>query len=260
MSDLHYEVHPGSGPVLLLVHGFLSSRAQWRLNLEALGEFCRPVVVELWGHGRSPHPGDTAAFTPESYLEQFEKVRKAVGAESWLVCGQSLGASLTLRYSLEFPERVIAQIFTNSNSAMSTEEQTRQRWIDAKEAIEAIDRDGLVAVEALRVHPRHAKRLPEAVHRELLEDAAMIIPAAIADSYRHLNPVSSVRARAAEISVPTLLAFGHYEKRFHAAKDYAVESIPGLELVELEAGHAVNIQDADGFNQHARTFFERYLV
>jgi hypothetical protein len=56
--QLYYDVHAGTGPYMLLVHGFLSSRSQWRLNLAALAGVVRPVVVELWGHGRSPAPTD----------------------------------------------------------------------------------------------------------------------------------------------------------------------------------------------------------
>ena len=46
LTDLYWEVHPGQGPPMLLVHGFLSSRAQWdvceypdsgKLNVRALG-------------------------------------------------------------------------------------------------------------------------------------------------------------------------------------------------------------------------------
>ena len=49
----YWEVHDlGQGPYMLMVHGFLSSRAQWRINLPALGAFCRPVLLELLGHGR----------------------------------------------------------------------------------------------------------------------------------------------------------------------------------------------------------------
>ena len=45
--QLYYDVHDGTGPYVLLVHGFLSSRAQWRPNLAALASVMRPVVVEL---------------------------------------------------------------------------------------------------------------------------------------------------------------------------------------------------------------------
>jgi len=69
--ELAFEVHPGRGPHLLLVHGLLSSRAQWNANLEALSGCSRPVVVELFGHGRSPSPEDAAYYSPANYVSEF---------------------------------------------------------------------------------------------------------------------------------------------------------------------------------------------
>ena len=87
--QLFYEEHGETGPHLLLVHGMLSSRSQWMLNLDSLREYCRPVVVELWGHGRSPSPDDPAYYQPTGYIRQFEDIREALGIDKWFVCGQS---------------------------------------------------------------------------------------------------------------------------------------------------------------------------
>jgi len=259
MSEIYWETHDGDGPYLLLVHGFLSSRAQWRLNLDAFRRFSRPVVVELWGHGRSPRPHEPSAYLPAGYLEQFETIRQTLGIERWLMCGQSLGASLTLRYALTYPERVIAQIFTNSNSALATETLTRQRHADAQAAIADIEQRGLDAVRNLRVHPKNARRLPEAVQAELVADADSIDALAIAESYRSLNPQSSVREAIQRLTVPTMLTCGRFEKRFTPLRDFAVQTIPGLQVVDLDAGHAVNIEAADEFNRYAAAFFLSHL-
>ncbi|MBI5505747.1 MAG: alpha/beta hydrolase, partial [Deltaproteobacteria bacterium] len=109
MSEVscHWEVCEGRGPFVLLVHGVLSSRAQWSPNLPALQSVARPVIVELWGHGRSPSPSDAARYDPAAYVREFEKIRETLGAQRWLVCGQSLGGALTLRYALDHPQRLI---------------------------------------------------------------------------------------------------------------------------------------------------------
>ena len=72
-ASLYWEEHAGRGPHLLLVHGVLSSRAQWLDNLAVLGEFCRPVVVELFGHGRSPSPQSPRPYSPVGYAEEFQE-------------------------------------------------------------------------------------------------------------------------------------------------------------------------------------------
>ena len=251
---LHWEEHPGNGPPMLFVHGFLSSRAQWRENLEPLGAVCRPVVVELWGHGRSPAGGSPHDYSAAGYLEQLEAVRERLAVERWHLCGQSLGASLTLRYSLRFPERVLCQVFTNSNSAFATAGIIEERRRLAAAAIEDIEARGLAAVEDLPVHPRRARRLPPDLYRELVADALRIEPRAIADSYRHLNVDVSVREAARTISVPTMMVCGSYEKRFAPHRDYAAANVPGLRVVDLPAGHAVNAERHEEFNEAVAAF------
>lgn len=251
---LHYEEHPGNGPPMLFVHGFLSSRAQWRENVGALGAVCRPVVVELWGHGRSPAGDSPEDYSAAGYLAQFEAIREGIGAERWHLCGQSLGASLTLRYSLAHPERVIAQVFTNSNSAFATAAIIVERRRLAAAAIEDIEARGIAAVEDLPVHPRRARRLPPGLHEELVADARRIEPRAIADSYRHLNVDVSVREEVRRIPARTMMVCGSYEKRFAPHRDYAAANMPGLRVVDLPAGHAVNAERHEEFNEAVAGF------
>jgi len=50
--QLHYDIHDGTGPYMLMVHGFLSSRAQWGPNLAALageGTASEAVLKDLRG-------------------------------------------------------------------------------------------------------------------------------------------------------------------------------------------------------------------
>ena len=83
--QLAYTVHPGNGPYLMLLHGFISSSAQWLDNLQALGQVCQPVTVDLWGHGNSPAPEDLLYYSPAAYGQQFDAIRKALGAQAWFV-------------------------------------------------------------------------------------------------------------------------------------------------------------------------------
>mgnify|MGYP003393949992 CR=1 FL=1 len=256
--ELYYDVHDGQGPYILLVHGFLSSRAQWAPNLAALAQVTRPVVVELLGHGRSPGPDDPLSYHPEAYVAVFEQLRQRLGAERWFVCGQSLGAALTMRYALTYPEHVLAQVFTNSSAALAD-----AAWIDARRAsaleqAESVEREGHAGLEKLRVHPIHARRLPEAVHAILLADARQHTPRGIAQTLRYTTPNAPVRARLPELQVPTLLVCGEREKRFEANRYFAEQAIPGLQVVGTAAGHAVNIEAAETFNTAVCDFVRRY--
>lgn len=259
-TQLHFEVHEGSGPFLLLVHGMLSSRAQWTPNLAALRAVSRPVVVELLGHARSPSPDSPAIYHPDAYLEAFEEIRSELGEARWLVCGQSLGASLTIRYALRCPERILGQVFTNSNSALaerSSAEATR-RAMDR--LAEQVAREGMAALERLPVHPRHSRRLEAEIRDALVADAALHSPEGVLRTGLYTVPESSVRASFGAIRVPTLLVVGTRERRFEAHASFARAELPSLEVAELDAGHAVNLEARAGFEEAVVRFFSRVLA
>ncbi len=251
---LHHEVHGDHGPFLLLVHGFLSSRAQWRPNLDALCTVSRPVVVELLGHGRSPSPDDQQPYTPSGYVDEFERIRQALGAERWIVCGQSLGAALTVRYALDHPDRLLCHVFTNSNSALA-EDGWGERVRPAMEAqARALEANGRKALAEHPLHPGKARRLPPDVRDALAADCELHDPAGVARTGLYTVPDSSVRSRVAENRVPALLVVGEREARFGPHRRFAEQAMPYLEVAALDGGHAVNLENAAGFNRAVASF------
>ena len=255
--ELHCDVHQGDGPFLLLVHGILSSRAQWEPNLPALARVTRPVVVELWGHGRSPAPADPSLYHPDVYVAAFETLRERLGAPRWLVCGQSLGATLTLRYALDHPNRLLAQVFTNSTSALADSDWVAGVRAGGAKQAGAIERGGRAVLEKVPLHPLRARRLPPAVKELLIADAALLDPRGVANTIRYTVPESSLRERVSENRVPTLLVCGERDSRFDAQRRFAERHLPHLEVVAVDAGHAVNIEAADAFDAAVTDFLER---
>jgi len=252
---LYHEVHGSEGPFLLLVHGIISSRAQWIPNIEALSEFSRPVVIELFGHGRSPAPDDPDCYTPEGYIRQFELIRQTLGAEKWLVCGQSLGASITLRYTLNHPERIPAQVFTNSRSALSKTVSRR----GSEEMLERLKSQGPDLITNSPLHPSRSQRLPADIQQALVEDAKLIQVDGFIRTILHTAGRSSVLESLDQTRVPTLMIVGRYDKQFAPLVEVAQQVIPGLESLILEGGHAVNIDAAEEFNAAVRDFFARFI-
>ena len=251
---LYYEVHGTSGPHLLLVHGMLSSRAQWIPNIDAMSSFCRPVVVELFGHGRSPSPDEPEHYSPDHYVREFENIRRDIDARRWSTCGQSLGASLTLRYGLTHPDRVGAQVFTNSRSALSEESYDGFLEVLKKQ----LARDGQRFMDNFPLHPSKSKRLPEDIKKAMVRDAVLATVEGFGNTMLYTVPQCSLRSRLEQIRLPTLMIVGRYDKRFAPLRDIAARMIPGLEIRDLEGGHAINIDAADAFNSAVRDFLLRF--
>lgn len=257
-SELYFEVHPGNGPYLLLVHGILSSRAQWMLNLEALSQVTRPVVVELLGHGRSPAPETPDPYRPEGYVKAFEYIREGLGVSEWLVCGQSLGAALTLQYALDHPERLMAQVITNSTSAFREIKDREEAVKGALSIAQMILEGGPEGIRKIPVHPVNARSLPEEVKESLVKDSAALSVLGVANAIRYTTADLSLRGQIHKNKVPTLLVCGKREQRFQPLRNFVAAHMPLLDIVDLDAGHAVNIDAAEEFNQMVCAFFLKH--
>lgn len=255
-GELSVVVHEGNGPHLLLVHGMLASRSQWLLNLPVLSTVSTPVTVELWGHHLSPSPAGPEAYEPVNYSRMFESIRERLGIDRWLVGGCSLGGALTMRYSLNHPDRVIGQFLTNSSSAFA-DEATCRKWQESSAAsYDGILRGGMTAVKRIPVHPRHATRLPESVKEALLEDGESHDVEGIAATMRWTSPFASVRSDLAHSKVPSMLLCGSFERRFQPLREYAALNLPNLVIHDLPAGHAVNMEVSDAFNMRVKAFVQ----
>jgi len=240
------------------VHGMLSNHRQWTPNLAALEGLVpavRPVLFDLWGHGAAPCPDADACYTVDGILDEFERAREELGAARVVLCGQSLGAALTLRYSIRHPERVIAQVFTNSRSALLAPEALISPEDRAARA-RSIERGGAAALSKLPFHPRHARRLAPQLRAAMVEAADAVDPRAVARFTRITVPQLSVRADLHRIACPTLLVNGREEKSFQRLRDVAAHEIPGCRVADIDGGHAVNLENPEGFNAAVADFLQ----
>ena len=248
---LHVDVHPGDGPPVLMVHGLMAGRALWSANIEPLRAVATPVVVELFGHGRSPSPQDARWYRPDAYVTQFESLRAELGVERWLLIGQSLGATLTLRYALDHPDRVIGHVITNSISALAERIGNDAEVEATAQRIEALGRTGLAAN---RLNPARARRLVDSVRNSLADDQHLLDPAAIAAAVRYTAHGSSQRTRIAENRIRTLIVAGTREAAFVEPCRHAEATMPFVEVVRLDASHAPNAESPALFNEAAISF------
>lgn len=257
-DHLHAVAHDGDGPYALLVHGAIGSRSYWADSIDALSEVCRPVVVELWGHGRSPSPTDLRRYGPEGYIAEFEHLRRELEAERWITIGQSMGAALTLHYGLAHPDRVIAQVITNSSSAFSPTEAWLERHAELVTPLtEQVRRHGTEVLRDHWVNPGRSQRIAPSTRALLATEFEEHDPAGIADSLHITNALLPLGERVTGVTRPTLLTLGIEEERFLGLLPHA-KRIPGLEIVELDGAHAVNAHDPVGWNAAVTAFIARH--
>lgn len=98
-------VEQGSGPLVLLVHGFPESWYSWRRQLSALAEAgYRAVALDVRGYGRSSKPAATEAYRMLDLVEDNVAVVHALGEESAVIVGHDWGATIAANSALLSPE------------------------------------------------------------------------------------------------------------------------------------------------------------
>ncbi|MET8684942.1 alpha/beta hydrolase [Streptomyces sp. NPDC004732] len=98
-------VEQGTGPLVLLVHGFPESWYSWRHQLPALAAAgYRAVAVDVRGYGRSSRPADTAAYRMLDLVEDGVAVVRELGEESAVVVGHDWGANVAAHSALVRPD------------------------------------------------------------------------------------------------------------------------------------------------------------
>jgi len=232
---LHVEERGTRGrPAALFLHGFLSCNLQWELHRPAFDRALHWFAAELWGHGNSPAPSDPRAYTAEGYVAAFERARRAAGVERWLVVGQSLGAGMMMRYAVAHPEAVSGLVLTNSRSAFS--EVVPADESPTFENARALD------LRALPVHPCHARRFPGELRERMAAAADRVDRAALWRALTDTIRSTCCRDVAAKLALPVLLVNGARERAFQEHRDFAAAVIPGIRVVDLDGGHAVNVE------------------
>lgn len=258
MTDLHFEADPAGRPPLLLVHGFLSSRNHWRPNA-ALSRDFRLIRVDLPAHGLSPAPTEDTAYTPDAMVASLELLRQKLGIDRWFICGQSFGAGLTLRYAIDYPDRVIAQAFTNANAALRPA-WTPERMAAHQARIDDLALNGAAALRRFAFHPAHARRFPPDIRQLLAEDADHCNIAGLIRLMTHGTPHLSVIDRLAETAVPTLLVNGQRERAFQPNRAAARDAMSALRIVDLDGGHSINIEQPEAFDSALSSFFAPWIT
>jgi haloacetate dehalogenase len=99
----------GSGPPLLLLHGYPQTHVMWHAIAPALAEDFTVVACDLRGYGASDKPATTAdhwPYTKRAMADDQVAVMRQLGFERFAVCGHDRGARVGYRLALDHPERV----------------------------------------------------------------------------------------------------------------------------------------------------------
>ena len=99
----------GSGPPLLLLHGYPQNRVMWHAVAPRLANQCSLVIPDLRGYGDSLGPGpdvDHATYSKRVMAQDAADLMTAFGHARFFVAGHDRGGRVAYRLALDRPDRV----------------------------------------------------------------------------------------------------------------------------------------------------------
>ena len=241
--EIYYEVH-GSGPPLLLTHGYSSTSAMWQGQIEALSKHHKLVLWDMRGHGQSDYPDDPAGYSEALTVADIAALLDKVDAGSAIIGGLSLGGYMSLAFYRAHPDRVSALLIIDTGPGFKKDD-ARDAWNQrAQDTGDRFEREGLAVLnsasrERSTANHRDASGLARAARGMLTQRDARVIES------------------LPNIKVPALVVVGADDAPFLAASDYMAAKIPGAKKVVIPgAGHAVNIDRPQAFIEAVLPFLD----
>jgi haloacetate dehalogenase len=98
----------GSGPAVVLLHGFPQTHLMWRSVAPALAADHTVVVPDLRGYGQSDKPEDTGPdmYSKRSMARDVVTVMHGLGHDRFAIVGHDRGALVAVRAGLDHPAAI----------------------------------------------------------------------------------------------------------------------------------------------------------
>lgn len=241
-QQIHYEDTGGTGPVVVLAHGFLMDLEMFVHQVAALRDQYRVITWDERGFGQTVFDGK-----PFSYWDSAADcigLLDHLGIDRAVVGGMSQGGFLSMRVALTAPERVRALILLDTAAALDAPETLagNQGMVDMWLSVGPVD------------------ELAQAVATIIIDDpdenATWIAKwqarpkESLAEPARCLLTRDDISDRLSEITCPALVVHGTEDTALtmEHAEDMASRLVGCGGVVKVSGAHAANLTNPDPVN------------
>lgn len=248
MTQLHVQdPNPSGNPAVLCLHGLGATGSSWQLQFPALSKAgFRPLAPDAPGFGESSYDGK--GWNIARIVEQLAQNLVENNAGSVHVVGLSMGGVIAQRFARDFPHLTRKLILVSTFAVLRP--RNLSGWFYFLQRLLAVTFLGLPAqakIVARRVFPDPNQ---EVLREYLVATIAEADVRAYRAAMRSLSRFDS-RKWLPQINVPTLIISGTEDTTVSPQQQKTLaELIPGARQICIpNAGHAVNIDQADEFNR-----------
>jgi pimeloyl-ACP methyl ester carboxylesterase len=238
----------GSGPPVLLLHGWGANSALFAPTMAALEHAFTLIAPDFPGFGATPPP--PAAWSVGDYTAWLVSFLDSLGIAQAHVIGHSFGGRVAIKLASQWPERVNKLVLTASAGIRPRRTLTYHLRVRAFKTLRWLS-------EASVVPPSLRYRAGVRVRRSGSPDYQRATGTLRGSFVRIVN--EDLRSALPHIHVPTLLIWGDRDEDTPLADGQLMERlIPDAGLIVFEgAGHYAYLEQSARFCLIVETFFRQ---
>jgi pimeloyl-ACP methyl ester carboxylesterase len=101
--QLHY-VKEGSGPLIVLLHGFPEFWYSWHHQIPVLAKTHTVVAVDMRGYNDSDKPPGVSAYKASTVATDIKKLIQALDFKTAIIVGHDWGGGIAWQFARQYPE------------------------------------------------------------------------------------------------------------------------------------------------------------
>ena len=253
-GDIRYFVESrGSGPPLMLLHGFTGSSASWWPLRDELDQHFRTFAIDVIGHGASCAPDDPNRYAFARVLDDLAEIARALalGPAIWL--GYSMGGRVALGLALRHPEFVSALVMESATPGIRNDQERATRRAADEMLADQIEGHGIEAFVA------GWEDLPMWDSQRQLPEPTLARQRAIRSNHSAVGLANSLRGMGqgaqpsywddlATLQMPVLVIAGGLDTKYARIAQEMHALLPNPTLaIATNAGHAVHLETPSFF-------------
>jgi len=237
----------GSGPVLVLLHGFPLDSRMWQAQVSELSGRWQVIAPDHRGFGQSR---SETPFTIESLADDAHALLRELKALPCVLAGLSMGGYVALAYAKKYPTdlRGLILIDTKAEGDSPEGKEGRQKMIDSvraegSKAVADQMMPKMLAEETPKARPHQAQAL-----REIMDACP---PKTIEHALLAMRDRPDRTADLPSIAVPTLILVGDRDRITPLSNAQTMrDKIPNSQLTLIKgAGHMSPMEQPAQVNQ-----------
>jgi len=239
-TPIYYSI-TGSGPAMVLLHGFLESSTMWDKYILSLSEKYTVITIDFPGHGKSGVVSDTHSM--QLMAKVVKSALNELNIESATFVGHSMGAYVALAYTELFPDEVEKLVLLNSTPTADSEERKQNR----RRALKVLDHnaEAFISMAIMNLFSENSKKKFISEIEALKKEALQFPVAGIQAAIRGMIDRKDRTEVLANFRREKVMVCGNDDPIMPISDSKNISEKTNSKLIQLEGGHMSWLENTD---------------